>query len=419
MERRKFILAIGGIASTGAAVGSGAFSSVEATRDVSVSVADDASAYLAMEPLDSPNGNQFATTGGDVLALDFSDSGNDGTGLGTDSVYNFDKVFRIVNQGTQGVYVWATFSGSTDGFDTGGVDTDVWLYPNGDPDDKLRDSEDDVLYLPTGSSADIGVYVDTHDLDVDDDQELTMTVRADVNNPAAGDVVGGGGTTVDGPADGLVSYWPLDDVESGTAVDAVGTNDGTVEGDVTTVSGERGGANFPSGSEDYVDVGEGSEFAFENFTVSTWARAADDDRGLRTVVARQDGTVNKPYQKRTFVLWFDDNDSNFGAEVITGRTSESDRDLREVTADGEDYVDDEWHHIAMTVAADEEISLYIDGDQVGTSSIDGSPYTGSAKTWVGLEPGQARPLDGDVGDLRIYDRVLSETEIGDLADTTE
>jgi len=416
MERRKFILAIGGIASTGAAVGSGAFSSVEATRDVSVSVADDANAYLAMEPLDSPNGNQFAATDGDVLALDFSESVNDGSGLGTDSIYNFDKVFQIVNQGTQGVYVWATFSGSTDGFDTGGTDTDVWLYPNGDPDDKLRDSEDDVLYLPTGSSADIGVYVDTHDLDVDDDQELTMTVRADVNNPAAGDVVGGGGTTVDGPADGLVSYWPLDDVESGTAVDALGTNDGSVTGDVTTVSGERGGANFPSGSGDYVSVGSGSDFAFENFTISAWARAADDNHGLRTIVARQ--SASNPVGNRTFVLWFDDNDAYFGADVITGRTSGSGGDRPTVTSDT-DYVDGEWHHIAMTVAADERVKLYVDGSEKADTQIDGAPYTGSAETRIGLEPGQDRPLDGDVGDLRIYDRVLSETEIGDLADTAE
>ncbi|WP_050032780.1 LamG domain-containing protein [Halorubrum halophilum] len=419
MERRKFILAIGGIASTGAAVGSGAFTSVEATRDVSVSVADDTNAYLAMEPLDSPNGNQFASTDGDVIALDFSQSGNNGSGLGTNSIYNFDKVFQIANQGTQGVYVWAKFSSPTGDFDIGSPDTDIWLYPNGDPDDKLRDSEDDVLYLPTGSSVDIGVYVDTDDLDVDDDQELTMTVRADVNNPTAGDVVGGGGTTVAEPTDGLVSYWPLDDVESGTASDAVGTNDGTVIGDVSAASGERPGANFPPGSGDYVDVGDGSDFAFENFTVSAWARAADGDRGLRTIVARQDETASNPYEKRTFILWFDDNDSNFGAEVITGRTSESDGDLRDVTASDEDYVDDEWHHIAMTVAADDRISLYVDGDHKGTDLIDGSPYTGSAETWVGLEPGQARPLAGDVGDLRIYDRVLSSGEIGDLASNTE
>ncbi|WP_251133147.1 hypothetical protein [Halorubrum sp. 2020YC2] len=231
MERRKFILAIGGIVSTGAAVGSGAFTSVEATRDVSVSVADDASAYLAMEPLSSPNGASSPPPTRRPRA-GLSESGNDGAGLGTDSVYDFDKVFQIANQGTQGVYVWATFGGSTGDLTVGDEDTDVWLYPNGDPDNKLRDSEDDVLYLPTGSSADIGVHVDTHDLGVDDDQELTMTVRADVNNPAQGDVVGGGGTVVEGPADGLVSYWPLDDVESGTAVDAVGTNDGNVEGSV-------------------------------------------------------------------------------------------------------------------------------------------------------------------------------------------
>lgn len=421
MKRRTLILAIGGIASTGAAVGSGAFSSVSANRDVSVSVAEDANAYLVMEPLNTPNGNQFASSDDGVIALDFADSGNGGSGLGTDSIYTFDDVFQVANQGTQGVYVWATFAGAEGAFDVGDEDTDIWLYPNGNPHNKLRDSEDDVLYLPTGSSADIGVYVDTNDLSIDDDQELTMTVQADVNNPAEGDVVGGGGTTVAEPTDGLTNYWPLDDAESGTAVDAVGSNDGAVNGGVSTVSNGRNGANFDASVSEhqYVEIGTGADFGFENFTVSTWARAPDGDRGLRTAVARQDQNASQPWKKRTFVLWFDDNASNFGAEVITGRTSESDGDLRDVTASDENYTNGEWHHIAMTAVADETIDLYVNGEHKGERSIEGAPYNGTGKTWTGLEPGQNRPLDGDLGDLRIYDRALDESEIEDLYDDTK
>ena len=418
MKRRQLIIGIGGTAGLGSAIGTGAFTSVSAERDVTVETADDANALLAMEPLDTPNGNEFATTEDGLVELDFSTTNAGGSGLGVDSVYDFDDVFQVTNQGTQPVYLWATFADSAGSFEVGTPDTDIWLYTDGDSGNKLRDSADDVRYLTVGASADIGVHVDTDDLD--EDQELTITITAAAEKPTdeAG-VVGSGPTRIEGPTDGLVSYWSLDDVESGTAVDAVGTNSGTINGDVSAASGERPGANFPPGSGDYVDVGDGSDFAFENFTVSAWARAADGDRGLRTIVARQDETASNPYEKRTFILWFDDNDSNFGAEVITGRTSESDGDLRDVTASDEDYVDDEWHHIAMTVAADDRISLYVDGDHKGTNPIDGSPYTGSAETWVGLEPGQARPLAGDVGDLRIYDRVLSSGEIGDLASNTE
>ena len=411
MERREFILAIGGIASTGAAVGSGAFSSVEATRDVSVSVADDANAYLAMEPLDSPNGNQFAATDGDVLALDFSENGNDGSGLGTDSIYNFDRVFRIVNQGTQGVYVWATFGGSTDGFDTGDADTDVWLYPNGDPDDKLRDSEDDVLYLPTGSSADIGVYVDTHDLNVDDDQELTMTVRADVNNPASGDVVGGGGITVDGPADGLVSYWPLDDVESGTAVDEIGTNDGTVEG-VTSVDGKVGEAGSFDGSDDYVGIPDDPSLDLtESLSLAAWVKPASGQEGYERIISReQSGVGNRQYN-----IGLDQSATEPRTVVDT-----ADEDGLEVSGTIS-VADDAWHHVVMTFESGDAVRLYLDGSEVDETTVAAGDTLVSRSSQVALgAPAQLNRLffEGRIDDARIYGRALSGSEVTALFNET-
>lgn len=51
MDRRKFVLSVGALAGGGSlALGTGAFSSVEAERDVGVTVADDASAYLGIQP---------------------------------------------------------------------------------------------------------------------------------------------------------------------------------------------------------------------------------------------------------------------------------------------------------------------------------------------------------------------------------
>ena len=73
----------------------------------------------------------------------------------------------------------------------------------------------------------------------------------------------------------------------------------------------------------------------------------------------------------------------------------------------------------MTAVADETIDLYVNGEHKGERSIEGAPYNGTGKTWTGLEPGQNRPLDGDLGDLRIYDRALDESEIEDLYDDTK
>ncbi|OYR72235.1 LamG domain-containing protein [Halorubrum ezzemoulense] len=225
--------------------------------------------------------------------------------------------------------------------------------------------------------------------------------------------ISGGGNDI--PTTGLVSYWPLDDLEDGTATDYVGRNAGTVNGSVSTVTGKFDNAAAFDGG--YIEVGTGETFGLSEFTVSAWARAEDEDAsGLRTILARQDPT-GKSYEKRTFVLWFDDDSGFFGAGVISARTAETDRDLRTVTT-SDSYIDSEWHHVSVTAVADGELTLYVDGTEQTTESIDGPLYTGSGKTWIGQSPSQVRPLSGAVDDVRIYDRALSGSEITTLYDTT-
>lgn len=183
MQRRKFVLGLGSLTAGGAAaVGSGAFTTAEATRDVAVEVADDSTGYLALQASGGPNG-KFASQASDgTIGLNFSGSGNGGSGVGTNSVYNFDNVFTITNQGTQTIYVWVNFSGST--FD----DSSVYLYPNGSRDTKLNDGNNSVLTLSPGEGADIGVHVDTES--ITSDGSPTMTMRADVDKPDASGSVG-------------------------------------------------------------------------------------------------------------------------------------------------------------------------------------------------------------------------------------
>jgi hypothetical protein len=132
MRRRRLLIGLGSGAGVAGLIGSGAFTSVSANRDVTIDVADDSNAFLGLEPANTPNGNAFASTTNDgELALDFSSTSNGGSGLGTDSEYDFDDVFRITNQGTQTVYVWSAFSGSSGNLDVGDASTAVWLYPDG------------------------------------------------------------------------------------------------------------------------------------------------------------------------------------------------------------------------------------------------------------------------------------------------
>lgn len=188
MKRRNLLIGIGSFAAAGAAVGTGAFSTAEASRDVSVQVANENNAFLSIKPSNTSNG-QFATQGSsdDQIGLDFSGSGNSGTGVGQDSVYNFDDVFRIANQGTQTVYVWSRLSGGSK-FDN----SNFYLYPNGARETELRDNSNSVLTLSPGESAKIGVHIDTGSISTGSDS-LTATIRADVDKPGNSGSVGPGG----------------------------------------------------------------------------------------------------------------------------------------------------------------------------------------------------------------------------------
>jgi hypothetical protein len=134
MQRRTFIAGFGSLAAAGAAaVGTGAFTSVEADRSVSVEVADDSDALLALEPADGPNG-EYATTDGGTLAVDLSASNPTsvgGQGVNQNAVTRIERVFAIENQGTQPVAVsLSPYFFSATGSDPAGTAL-VYVYPEG------------------------------------------------------------------------------------------------------------------------------------------------------------------------------------------------------------------------------------------------------------------------------------------------
>ena len=182
MDRRKFLVLFGGAAGA-SAVGTGAFSNVTANRDVSVEVAEDTGGYLGLTPSDGPNAEYATVTGTSQLGLDFSGTDAGGQGVGTDSVYTFDNVFQITNQGTQTIYVWGTFNFTDVPFEAG----TIYFYPGSNPGERLQNGEDEVLGLGVGQSESVGVYLDTEAITAD--QTLSVTLHADVKKPEASNAV--------------------------------------------------------------------------------------------------------------------------------------------------------------------------------------------------------------------------------------
>jgi hypothetical protein len=107
MQRRKLLAAMGSLAAGGAAaMGTGAFTSVSANRDVSVAVADDADALLSIDTISGAANSEYVDTSGNAASITIeSDAG--GTGLNDDALTKIKNLLRIKNQGTQNVYVYA------------------------------------------------------------------------------------------------------------------------------------------------------------------------------------------------------------------------------------------------------------------------------------------------------------------------
>jgi hypothetical protein len=164
MKRRSFVAGLGAaVAGSGALVSTGAFSSVEADRTVSIALASEDNSFLGVKPSTGANGAfaSQATSAANILSLDFNGeipeavNSEGGIGVGQSSVYDFDDVFRIENAGTQTTYV------SIDQSTTHGGSTTVRFYVNGNPGQTFLDSSD--VELPVGNTAPIGVRIDTGD----------------------------------------------------------------------------------------------------------------------------------------------------------------------------------------------------------------------------------------------------------------
>lgn len=215
MNRRQLLVGLGGIAGGGGiATGTGAFTSVDADRVAQVEVAGDQTGYLRIFPTPNTANGAFAATTtastGNQLQLDFNDEIPDppnpsgGEGVGVDSEYVFDDVFRIENRGTQEVYVDITPLIDVSLQDAGndGTQGDVTLEffaKDSSGNREVIDGSTAELTVPVGTVRAVGVEINT-------DDESTY---GNINSPLDSNQTSGETTTVN--ADNTV--------DSGNAID--------------------------------------------------------------------------------------------------------------------------------------------------------------------------------------------------------
>jgi hypothetical protein len=418
MRRRKLLLGLGSAAFGATAIsGSGAFTSVSATRAVSASVAADADAFLRLAPCEgSPNGAYVTGADTDTMTLDLSPSNHavPGDGVNADATTVFDDVFEICNQGTQPVGVWI----DVDPVQNGNGDDAVAFYRSGDPSASF-DGIDDAVCLDVGDCVCVGFVTRTHGLDTGENllrpvgsngEELVVTADAAVG---CASTPGNGVITVPGSGDGLVSYWPLDSVADGVVEDLVGGNDGT-HGGVTAVGGRVDGAGSFDGVDDYVTVPDDPSLDLtDRLTLAAWVNAPSGQDDYARIVSReQSGVGNRQYNLGL--------DANAREPRVVVDTVDSDGIAVSGALPADEVTDGQWHHVAMTFDRTSKLRLYLDGVEVDSQSVSSSLVSRSSDVTFGAPahlPGKDL-FEGWIDDVRIYDRALSAGEIDQLYDAT-
>ena len=107
MKRRTVLVGLGGLfAGSGALLGTGAFTTVEAERTVTVETAGDADAFLGITPFpDSANADYVTAPEDGTVEIDITGEGTPGEGVNENAITAIDRLLEVTNNGTQSVAV--------------------------------------------------------------------------------------------------------------------------------------------------------------------------------------------------------------------------------------------------------------------------------------------------------------------------
>ena len=201
---------------------------------------------------------------------------------------------------------------------------------------------------------------------------------------------------------GLIGHWKLDETSGTTAADSAGSNDGTMQGTLDAANdsapGAVGTALVFDGIDDEIQTASHSPgLANQPFTVSLWAKREWTTNTLGFAFNYDLGGNNSEIQ-----LGFANNRFRCGFRA---------NDLDTTTS----YPETDWHHWVCTFdPTTKDRVIYRDGVQVA-ADVSASNMTGvTGSLHIGGIAGGSFLFRGSIDDVRVYNRVLSTSEIQQL-----
>jgi hypothetical protein len=197
---------------------------------------------------------------------------------------------------------------------------------------------------------------------------------------------------------GIVSWWPGD----GNANDIVGSNNGTLEGGATFSPGMVGQAFSLNGTSAYVSVPDAASLDPTNaITVETWINPAAHVGPYDPIVKK--AGVGSQQQDGGYALEFAGNNVVFWVYISgTGW----------VASPQVSVPLGQWSYVAGTYSAGSGLSLYVNGQLVGTTVVGGQMSPSGNTLDIGHDPSNSdRWYDGLIDEPSVYNRALSPAEI--------
>jgi hypothetical protein len=111
-------------------------------------------------------------------------------------------------------------------------------------------------------------------------------------------------------------------------------------------------------------------------------------------------------------------ESDFGASVVSGRLAFGVGGPGTTVKSGTAINDGRWHHVAATREWRGRVQLYLDGKCEATGAGPTGTRDATPSLFLGVLRAGFRYFQGDIDDVRIYDHVLSLTDIAVLQDVT-
>lgn len=198
---------------------------------------------------------------------------------------------------------------------------------------------------------------------------------------------------------GLTGYFPLDGNANDLSTTAInGTNNGA-----SATSGYTGlpatAMNFVAAQSDYIDAGNNNRGITNQMSISLWFKISGN------------GTYNIA-EKYNWML-----DAGFYIRMVNGQLYFHGRDQSGVghapPPTSSTYNDGEWHHLVAIVNLTHWM-LYVDCEQVQdyvTSSSSPDITVNAPLTFGRYTVDNNAYLDGDLDEIRLYNRVLTNDEI--------